>query len=103
MVFMPGELHGKDRQYHLSVRRSLPNSHSHSYEVKLIEDPIADPIFIARERIRLCYPEQGKATRTGCRCEWPRRRRERLEMEPNSSPQDVLRAAPVTQSMSKNS
>ena len=31
MVFMPGELHGKDRQNHPSIRRSLPNSHSHSY------------------------------------------------------------------------
>ena len=31
MVFMPGELHGKDRQNYPSVLQSLPNSHSHSY------------------------------------------------------------------------
>ena len=63
-------------------------------EVKLIDDPTADPIFVAHVRIWLCYPEQGTATWTGCIYKQPRRRRERLEMEPNSSPQDVLRAGP---------
>ena len=61
-----------------------------------IDDHTADPIFVAREIIRLCYPEQGTTTWTGYRRKQPRRRQEKLDMEPNSSPQDVLQAGPVT-------
>ena len=105
MVFNPGELHGKDKKIirpYYGPYRILTLTPTNA-EVKLIEDPMADPIFVARERIRLCYPEQGTATWTGRRRKRPRRRQERLEIEPNSSSQDVLRAGPVTRSMSKNS
>ena len=36
-----------------------------SVEVRLLDQPKSDSIFVALERVRRCYPEQGDTTWTG--------------------------------------
>ena len=59
MVFMPAESQGKNwklsRQFH-GLYRVLQVTPTNA-EVRLIDRPKDEPIFVALDRIRLCYPE----------------------------------------------
>ena len=61
MVFMSAESQGKNwklsRQFHRPYRvlQVTPTN----AEVRLIDRPKDEPIFVALDRIQLCYPEQG--------------------------------------------
>ncbi len=61
MVQMPSECQGKDwklaRPFHgpYRVLQVTPTN----VEVRLVDQPKSDSIFVALERVRRCYPEQG--------------------------------------------
>ena len=67
MVLMPTEAKGEKRKlarpFHgpFQVLTVTPTN----AEVRLVDDPKAAPIFVALDRVRLCYPEQGDVTWTG--------------------------------------
>ena len=101
MVYMPAKVKGKDRKiahpYHGPYRvLSLTPTNA---EVRLIDDPTNEPIFVALERIRLCYPEQGGTTWTGRQKKKRRSKRTKTQGEPSSVPPSAPRSGPVTRSM----
>ena len=67
MVLVPTEAKGEKRKlarpFHgpFQVLTVTPTN----VEVRLVDDPKAAPIFVALDRVRLCYPEQGDVTWTG--------------------------------------
>ena len=67
MVLMPAEAKGEKRKlarpFHgpFRVLTVTPTN----AELRLVDDPKAAPIFVALDRVRLCYPEQGDVTWTG--------------------------------------
>ena len=67
MVFMPAESQGKNwklsRPFHgpYRVLQVTPTN----AEVRLIDRPKDEPIFVALDRIRLCYTEQGDDSWSG--------------------------------------
>ena len=69
-------------------------------EVRLVDDPKAAPIFVALDRVRLCYPEQGDVTWTG-------KSKRRAAIRSKKSDSDCLpsnphvRCGPITRSMSR--
>lgn len=77
MVNMPAESQGKDwklsRPFHGPYR--VLSVTPTNVEVRLVDSPSADSIFVAMNRVRRCYPELGDATWTGR----PRRRRQKLQ------------------------
>ena len=67
MVHMPAESQGKNwklsRPFHgpYRVLKVTPTN----VEVRLVDHPKDEPIFVALNRVRLCYPEQGNTTWSG--------------------------------------
>ena len=101
MVLMPAEAQGKKRKlarpFHgpFHVVTVTPTN----AEVRLVDDPKAASIFVALDRVRLCYPEQSDQTWTGQR----RRRTTRSKPSPPgpipSAP--PVRSGPITRSMAR--
>ena len=100
MVLMPTELKGEKRKlarpFHgpFRVLTVTPTN----AEVRLVDDPKAAPIFVALDRVRLCYPEQGDVTWTGT----SRRRavtRSRKSNSDHTPSTPHVRSGPVTRSM----
>ena len=67
MVYMPSELQGDEhklrRPFYGQYR--VLNVTETNAEVRLVDSPNEDPIFVNLNRIRLCHLEQGSATWTG--------------------------------------
>ena len=67
MVLMPTEAKGEKRKlawpFHGPFR--VLTVTSTNAEVRLVDDPKAASIFVALDRVRLCYPEQADVTWTG--------------------------------------
>ena len=99
MVYMPSESKGEEyklnRPFHgpywvLSVTDT-------NAEVRLIDSPTNDPIFVNLNRVRLCHPEQGDVTWTG---EKRKKRTKRITVgEHQYTP--VSTEVPVTRSKTK--
>jgi hypothetical protein len=67
MVLMPSEAKGEKRKLARPFRgpfRVLTVTPTNA-EVRLVDDPKAAPIFVALDRVRICYPEQTDVTWTG--------------------------------------
>ena len=106
MVFMPAEAQGKawklSRPFHgpYRVLKTTPTN----AEVRLVDRPEDDSIFVALNRVRLCYPEQGSNTWTGHK---KRRKRKKPSKEsPTSGTQDgspLPYQGPVTRSRNQSS
>jgi len=101
MVYMPAKVKGKDRKiarpYHgpYWVLSLTPTN----AEVRFIDDPTNEPIFVALERIRLCYPEQEGTTWTGRQKKKWKSKRTKTQGEPSLVPPSAPRSGPVTRSM----
>ena len=100
MVCMPHEMQGKDRKlsrpFHGPYR--VVSVTPTNAEVKLVDQPESQSIFVSLDRVRRCYVEQGDATWTGGR----RKRQHRKKAQaPQSSGRVTLPdpARPVTRSM----
>ena len=103
MVYMPAEVQGKNWKlarpfhgpYHV-VSKTLSN-----VEVRIVDDPTANSIFVSLDRVRLCYPEQGNETWTGTK----RKKKKRTVKKQVVSSTDLeettshIRTGPVTRSM----
>ena len=104
MVYMPAQVKGKDRKLarpYYGPYRVLSLTPT-NVEVRLIDDPTDEPIFVALERVRLCYPEQGGMTWTGRRKKRRRSKRPKTqEAEPSSVTPRTTRSGPVTRSMTR--
>ena len=92
MVHMPGELKGKDhklaRPYHGPY--CVLKVTSNNAEVVLVDQPKVSSIFVALNRVRLCYPEQTDETWTGARKRRKRRGKKRLPSRRSGPPFLVL-------------
>ena len=102
MVLMPTEAKGEKRKlarpFHgpFRVLTVTPTN----AEVRVVDDPKAASIFVALDRVRLCYPEQADVTWTGR----SRRRMVTHSKEPDSSSTPStprVRNGPVTRSMTR--
>ena len=98
MVFMPSESQGKtwklSRPFHgpYRVLKATPTN----AEVRLVNRPTDDPIFVALDRVRLCYPEQGNVVWTGHK---KRRKRASKDRLPPTQPEEPTPyQGPVTRS-----
>ena len=102
MVLMPSECQGKDwklaRPFHgpYRVLQVTPTN----VEVRLVDQPKSESIFVALERVRRCYPEQGNVTWTG------HKKRRRKRCKNLSAPKEVVPTpqqyqGPVTRSKSQ--
>ena len=102
MVLMPSEAKGEKRKlarpFHgpFRVLTVTPTN----AEVRLVDDPKAASIFVALDRVRLCYPEQADITWTG--------RSKRRMVTPSKAPDSGstpnsphVRTGPVTRSMTR--
>lgn len=103
MVFMPAETQGKNRKlarpFHGPYR--VLGATSTNVEVRLIDDPKSESIFVSLDRVRKCYPEQGNRTWTGKSKR--RRTNRRRTTEPTSEPSvPHVRDGPVTRSMARS-
>jgi len=104
MIYMPSEVQGKKwklaRPFH-SPYRVIATTPSNA-EVRLVDNPVAESLFVSWDRVHSCYPEQGNETWTGHR---RRRRRKKQSSEKRDSPVTTLdvdtssRSGPVTRSM----
>ncbi len=95
MVLMPSEVKGKTwklaRPFHGPYQVTPTNA-----EVRLVDEPMSESIFVALNRVRRCYPEQANTTWTG------RKKRKKLRRKVQSDPAGVLRnGGPVTRSMTR--
>ena len=94
MVYMPSELQGDEhklrRPYYGPYR--VLNVTETNAEVRLIDTPNDDPIFVNLNRVRLCHLEQGITTWTG---EKKKRRRKKKKPAPTESV-DSTAATPTT-------
>ena len=103
MVHMPGELQGKDhklaRPFHgpFRVLKMTPSN----AEVVLVDKPRDPSIFVALNRVRLCYPEQSDETWTGPRKRRKRRGKKKVTFAPDVQPA-CPRTGPVTRSQTRN-
>ena len=93
MVYMPIETQGPDRKlarpFHGPYRvLSLTPT---NVEVRLVDNPTLDPIFVSLDRVRRCYPELGNNTWTG-----PRKKRKRAKKSRHQK--DVTEPAHLTSS-----
>ena len=102
MVLMPTEAKGEKRKlawpFHgpFRVLTVTPTN----AEVRVVDDPKAASIFVALDRVRLCYPEQADVTWTGR----SRRRMVTHSKEPDSSSTPStprVRNGPVSRSMTR--
>ena len=103
MVFMPAETKTKDhklvRPFHgpYRVLHVTPTN----AEVRLVDQPNSESIFVSLNRVRLCYSEQGDSTWTG-HCRRRRRRKGCMPDTPSTSDSaTLLNSGPVTRSKSK--
>ena len=102
MVYMPGDVTGKDwklaRPYHGPFRiTSVTPSNA---EVQLIEKPQEPSLFVSLSRLRRCYPEMKDDSWTG-RKKCKRRSRPNTRVTKDVLlPKPVQREGPVTRSMS---
>ena len=97
MVHMPAEVQGKDwklsRPFHGPYR--VLSVTPTNVEVRLVDCPTDDAIFVAMNRVHRCYPEQGDTTWTGP----PRRRRRKRQQTKQLPPtSDVPYQGPNTRS-----
>ena len=104
MVYMPSELQGDEhklRRPFYGPYRVLNVTETNA-EVRLIDSPNEDPIFVNLNRIRLCHPEQGSATWTG-----KKKKRQRKKKKPTESVKPAAATTrihgPMTRSRTKNS
>ncbi len=101
MVLMPSETQGKNwklaRPFHGPYRviKVTPSN----AEVRLIDEPGGGSIFVALDRVRRCYPNQGGETWTGPKKKRRRRPKKVLPVETSSQPQPYQ--GPVTRSRSR--
>ena len=82
MVLMPTEAKGEKRKLARPVHgpfRVLTVTPTNA-EVRVVDDPKAASVFVALDRVRLCYPEQADVTWTGR----SKRRMVTCSSEPNS-------------------
>ncbi len=105
MVHMPGEVRGKAwklaRPFHRPFRvLGLTPSNA---EVRLVDQPDADTIFISLDRIRPCYPEQPDVSWSGHRKRSCRRKRKAntSSCQEDSPTRGRRMAGPVTRLMAR--
>ena len=104
MVLMPSETESKDwklaRPFYgpYRVLKVTPTN----VELRLVDQPKGDSIFVALDRVRRCYSEQGDDTWTG------HKRKRRRKLKKSVQPDEVETAgvqpterAPVTRSRSR--
>ena len=102
MVYVPAETQGKNwklaRPFHGPYRilaTTLTN-----IEVRLVDDPTANSLFVSWNRVRSCYPEQGNKT-------WTRPHPKRKQKKRKPRQKDCIiqenrsSNGPTTRSMSK--
>ena len=98
MVRMPGTVKGKawklKRPYHGPYR--VLTMTATNVEVVLVDEPTAEPIFVALDRVKPCFPELADVPWTGERC--LRRSRKSKDMSRSDS---VPYSGPITRSRSK--
>ena len=102
MVFMPAERQGKtwklSRPFHGPYR--VLHVTDTNVEVRLIDRPEDDTIFVHLNRVRRCYPQQGDAVWKG-----PRDKRRKRKQKPVNSPQETDNVqhytGPVTRSRAR--
>ena len=103
MVYMPSELHGEEhklrRPYYGPYR--VLNVTETNAEVRLIDSPSDDPIFVNLNRVRLCHPEQGMTTWTGEKKKRQRKRKKPISTELEPSVATPTTQGPVTRSRTK--
>ena len=101
MVLMPSAAKGEKRKFAHPFHgpfRVLTVTPTNA-EVKLVDDPKADPIFVALDRVCLYHPEEGDVTWTG-----KSRRRaatRSLNKESDSTRASHVRTGPVMRSMTR--
>ena len=91
MVYMPSELQGEEhklkRPFHGPYRvLSITETNA---EVRLVDSPTDDPIFVNLNRVRLCHPEQGEST-------WSGEKKKRRKRNKKSTPAIVVEEQAVT-------
>ena len=104
MVYMPSDLQGDEHKLQCPFHgpyRVLCVTDTNA-EVRLVDSPAEDPIFVNLNRIRLCHPEQGDSTWTGARRK-NRRKKKRSAPIASTQPTAVRVQGPTTRSRSKNS
>ena len=97
MVYIPSEVRGEEhklkRPFHGPYRvLSVTDT---NVEVRLIDLPTDDPIFVNMNRIRLCHPSQGDVTWTG------EKRKRRKKKKGTVAQEQKGSERPVTRSKSK--
>ena len=103
MVLMPVKAQGENRKlarpFHSPfwVLTVTPTNGA----VRLVDDRKPDPIFVALNRVRLCYPEQGDPTWTGKSKKKTVNRSKEADLSP-ASDTPCTRGGPVTRSMIRN-
>ena len=104
MVLMPMETTGDRRKlarpFHGPFRvLALTPTNA---EVRLVDDPKAASIFVALDRVRLCFPEQGNETWTGKSKRKRRAATRSADAGSNRTPSTLhVRTGPVTRSMAR--
>ena len=107
MVHMPAESQGKDwklcRPFHGPYR--VLSVTPTNVEVRLVDAPTDEPIFVNLNQVHLCYPEQSDKTWTGPKRGRKKHRKSKKSVCAKSSeqPSAAPRSGPVTSLMSKNS
>ncbi len=94
MVYMPAAVQGKKRKVarpYYGPYRVLSVTPTNA-EVREVDEPTANPIFVALGRLCLCYPEQENTTWMGRQ---PRRRKANVSREPKLSGPSVADSPPV--------
>ena len=101
MVYMPSELRGEEhklrRPFHGPYR--VLNITETNAEVRLVDSPTDDPIFVNLNRIRLCYPDQGESTWTGEKKKRKRKKKKSVPTEPEHAA--TTTEGPMTRSRTK--
>ena len=98
MVYMPSEVQGKNwklaRPFHgpYRVLAKTPNN----IEVRIVDNPTEDSIFVSLDRVRLCYPEQGNKTWTG-----PKQKRKRRSVNKHQKDMEATSSRPMTRSKAR--
>ena len=70
-------------------------------EDKLVDKPDSDPIFVALNRVRLCYPELPSKSWSGQKPKRSHTKKSKLKQATAVSPVPEHTTGPVTRSMSK--
>ncbi len=100
---MPSECQGKDcklvRPFHGPYR--VLQVTLTKVEVRLVDQPKSDSIFVALERVRRCYPEQGDATWTGHKKRRRKSRKKKSTSDEEATTPLQQPGGPVTRSKSR--